>query len=110
MQSPQSESTPKRLTLIPEHKTPQPKTYIKGFQAEPAKNVFASFAHHLGTASIPFNGYMAHRTLFDVSISGTVEQQKAFEPAATLLTVGPDATAQHVLSYQLFTIFLTIHT
>jgi hypothetical protein len=72
--------------------------------------MFASFAHHLGTACIPFNGYMAHRTLFDISISGTVEQQKAFESTATSLTVSPDTAAQHVLSYQLFTIFLTSHT
>merc|ERR1712238_417585 len=51
---------------------------------------------------------MAHRTLFDISISGTVEQQKAFESAAA--SVSPNAAAQHVLSYQLFTIFLAIHT
>ena len=72
--------------------------------------MFASFAHHLGTACISFNGYMAHRTLFDISTFRTVEQRKAFKSTVTFLTVSPNTASQHVLPYQFFTMFLTIHT
>ena len=56
----------------------QQNVIFKGFQAEPAKIVFASCAFYQGTPFIPFYGYMAHRTLFDIFIFGTVQQQKAF--------------------------------
>lgn len=41
-------------------------TYIKRGQAIPAEDVFASLAHHLGTAGISLYRNCAHRTSLDV--------------------------------------------
>lgn len=40
-------------------------TYIKWFQTVPAKGMFTVFAHHLGTAFVPFNINFAFRAAFD---------------------------------------------